>query len=725
MKFFVRWILQKFYNVKVEGLENLKEAGDRVLIVANHLSFLDAVLLAAFLPEKPIFAVNTFIAKVWWIKPFLSLVRAFPVDPTNPLATKALIAEMKKGGQCVIFPEGRITVTGALMKIYEGPGMIADKAGAKIVPVRFDGAQYTPFSRLRGKVRMRLFPDITIRILKPRVFDVPADICGRARRRVMGKKLYDLMTGMMFQSSDCKKTLFQGLLDARAIHGGGHKIAVDITRKPMGYNQIICRSFILGSHLAKSTESGEYVGMLLPNMTGTITAFFALQAFGRIPAMLNYSTGAKNAVDACRTAKLKTVLTSRRFIEVGKLQSVADGIEKAGIRLLYLEDVVKRISPLAKVKGFLVSMWPQAYYNRISTRNPEDAAVLLFTSGSEGTPKGVVLSHLNIQSNYFQLSACIDFGPKDKVFNVLPIFHSFGLTAGTLLPLFSGIQVFFYPSPLHYRVIPELVYDTNTTILFGTDTFLSGYAKFAHPYDFYSLRYVFAGAEKLKEETSRLYAEKYGIRIFEGYGTTETSPVLAMNTPIQHKSGTVGRLMPGIEYRLDNVPGVKEGGRLFVRGPNVMKGYLLFGDPGVLVPLQDGWYDTGDIVSFDDDGHITIKGRAKRFAKIAGEMVSLTAAETIASEACPGHHHAVVSIPDQKKGEALVLVTDCAQMQVADMLRQARDTGVSELMVPRKIKQVDSLPVLGTGKTDYVALQKLVNESSIPVIPTKVGISRK
>ena len=707
MKSFIRWILQKLYNVKVEGLENLKEAGDRVLIVANHLSFLDAVLLAVFLPEKPIFAINTFIARVWWIRPFLSLVRVFPVDPTNPMATKALIAEMKKGGQCVIFPEGRITVTGSLMKIYEGPGMIADKSGAKVVPVRFDGAQYTPFSRLKGKVRTRLFPDITIRILKPRDFDVPANICGRVRRREMGKKLYDVMKEMMFQSSDCKKTLFQGLLDARAIHGGGHKVVVDIERKPMGYNQLICRSFILGSHLAESTKSGEYVGLLLPNMSGTIVAFFALQAFGRVPAMLNYSTGAKNAVTACRTAKVKTVLTSSRFIKVGKLQSVVDEIEKAGMRLVYLEDIVKRISPLAKVKGFLFSLWPQAYYNRISKHNPEEAAVLLFTSGSEGTPKGVVLSHLNIQSNYFQLSACIDFGPKDKVFNVLPIFHSFGLTAGTILPLFSGIQVFFYPSPLHYRVIPELVYDTNTTILFGTDTFLSGYARFAHPYDFYSLRYVFAGAEKLKEETSRLYAEKYGIRIFEGYGTTETSPVLAMNTPLQHKSGTVGRLMPGIKYRLDNVPGVKEGGRLFVRGPNIMKGYLLCDDPGVLVPPKDGWYDTGDIVSFDDDGYITIKGRAKRFAKIAGEMVSLTAAEDIASATRPDYHHAVVSIPDKKKGEALVLVTDCAQMQVEDMLRQARDTGVSELMVPRKIKHVDSLPVLGTGKTDYVALQNL------------------
>jgi acyl-[acyl-carrier-protein]-phospholipid O-acyltransferase/long-chain-fatty-acid--[acyl-carrier-protein] ligase len=705
-----RYILQKLYKVRIEGLEHLAEAGDRALIVANHQSFLDAALLAAFLPEKPLFAVNTFIARQWWMKPFLSLAKTFPLDPTNPLATKALIAELKKGAHCVIFPEGRITVTGSLMKIYEGPGMIADKAGAKVVPVRLDGAQYTPFSRLRGKVRIRLFPEIVIRIMKPRDFNLPEDIHGRARRALMGRKLYDIMTDMLFESSDYRKTLFQGLLDARAIHGGRHKVAIDIARKPLGYDQIIRKSFVLGGHIAKMTAPGEYVGLLLPNMTGTIAAFFALQAFGRVPAMLNFSVGAKNAVSACQTAKLKTVLTSRRFIDTGKLQPMADEIERAGIRLVYLEDMAKQIGLAARIKGFAASFWPQAYYNHIGNRNPDEAAVVLFTSGSEGAPKGVVLSHTNIQSNRFQLSARVDFGPTDRIFNALPVFHSFGLTAGTILPLLSGIQVFFYPSPLHYRIVPELVYDTNATIMFGTDTFLSGYARFAHPYDFYSLRYVFAGAEKLKEETRRLYAEKYGVRIFEGYGATETSPVLSTNTPMQYKSGTVGRLMPGITHRLDSVPGVEDGGRLSVRGPNVMKGYLLPDDPGVLVPPKDGWYDTGDIVSFDGDGHITIKGRAKRFAKIAGEMVSLTVAEALASAAYPGHHHAVISVADPKKGEALILVTNCAEAQAEDLLKTARTQGMSELTVPRKIKIVSNIPVLGTGKTDYVSLQKMVNE---------------
>ncbi len=276
------------------------------------------------------------------------------------------------------------------------------------------------------------------------------------------------------------------------------------------------------------------------------------------------------------------------------------------------------------------------------------------------------------------------------------------------MPLLSGIEVFFYPSPLHYRIVPELVYDTNSTIVFGTDTFLAGYARFAHPYDFYAVRYIFAGAEKLKDETRRIYAEKYGVRVLEGYGATETSPVLTTNTPMQNKAGTVGRLLPGIEYRTEDVPGIDEGGRLFVKGPNIMKGYLLSDKPGKLQPLEDGWYDTGDIIAFDDEGYVMIKGRAKRFAKIAGEMVSLTAAESLVAATYPGFAHAVLGIPDKKKGEALLLITECTDADPSEIVKYAKKRGASELTVPRQIKVVDKIPVLGTGKTDYVTLQDMV-----------------
>ena len=341
--------------------------------------------------------------------------------------------------------------------------------------------------------------------------------------------------------------------------------------------------------------------------------------------------------------------------------------------------------------------------------------MILFTSGSEGTPKGVVLSHANILANCNQLAARVAFSGRDVVFNALPVFHSFGLTGGLLLPLLNGIKVFLYPSPLHYRIVPEMVYDTNATILFGTDTFLAGYARVAAAYDFYSVRYLFAGAERVKDETRRVWMEKFGIRILEGYGATETAPVLAVNTPMHCKSGTVGRLLPGIEHRLEPVPGIAEGGRLVVRGPNVMLGYLRTERPGQLEPPAEGWYDTGDIVVIDELGYVRIVGRAKRFAKIGGEMVSLGTVENGAATLWPESQHAVVAIPDERKGEQLVLITTRADAGRAELLGHFRGLGLAELLVPRTILTVERVPLLGSGKTDYGAAQRLAEASAAGV----------
>ncbi|MFM6854675.1 MAG: AMP-binding protein, partial [Sphingopyxis sp.] len=293
------------------------------------------------------------------------------------------------------------------------------------------------------------------------------------------------------------------------------------------------------------------------------------------------------------------------------------------------------------------------------------------------------------------------------VLNALPVFHSFGLTGGTLLPLFNGIRTLFYPSPLHYRIVPALAYDANATILFGTDTFLSGYARMAHSYDFYSLRHIFAGAEKVRDETRRIYAEKFGLRIMEGYGATECAPVIAVNTPMHFQAGTVGRLLPNIDARVEDVPGIADGGRLFVRGPNVMAGYFLADNPGTLHPPQGGWHDTGDIVTMDEAGFITIRGRAKRFAKIGGEMVSLPAVEGYAANVWPMAQHAVVTKPDAKKGEQLVLFTTALGAGANALQEWGRANGIAELAIPRDIRVVDALPVLGTGKLDYVALTQM------------------
>jgi len=518
------------------------------------------------------------------------------------------------------------------------------------------------------------------------------------------------MVQSMFATAPIDTTLFDALLEAKRYHGRGHVIADDLDQKPMTYGGLITASYALGSVLAARTRPGERVGVLLPTSRGALVTFFALQAVQRVPAMLNFSTGTASLQAACRAAEIAIVLTSRRFVEKAKLEPLVTAL--TGVTtVVYLEDLRPEIGLGAKLRG----MWGSVVARgRTDAARAAEPAVVLFTSGSEGTPKGVVLSHRNLLANRHQLAAVVDINRTDVVLNALPVFHSFGLTGGLLLPLLNGVRTFLYPSPLHYRTVPELAYGLNATILFGTDTFLAGYARVADTYDFYSVRYVFAGAERVKPETRRVWFEKFGIRILEGYGATETAPAIAVNTPMHFRAGTVGRLLPGITQRLEPVEGIAGGGRLFVHGPNVMLGYLRAEAPGVLQPPDGGWYDTGDIVEFDAEGFVTIKGRAKRFAKIAGEMVPLGTVEELAGRVWPQAAHAVVAVPDAKRGEQLVLVTEQRDAARATLAAAAREGGLPEIFVPRSIVTVDALPILGTGKIDYVSAARLAADP-IPV----------
>lgn len=706
-KALIRGVLQLLYRVEVSGAENMPQPGQPAVVVVNHVSFLDGLLLAAFLPGKPTFAVHTRIAKAWWVKPLLPLFDAFPVDPTNPLSAKAMVKAVREGRTLVIFPEGRITVTGALMKIFDGPGMVADRADAPIVPVRIDGAQFTPFSRLRGKIRLRTFPKIRLTVLPPRRFSIEGKMSARDRRAIAGRRLYDEMSDMIFATSTTDTTLFEALLEARHIHGGKALVLEDVKREPMSYSRLIVGSLALGRPLARAARQGEAVGVLLPNVSGVVATIFALQATGRVPAMLNYTVGLANLKAACAAAEISTVVTARAFVTQAKLGDLIAGLEAEGVRVLWLEDIGAEIGLAAKLRAMIAARFA-GHIHRRHRISADDPAVILFTSGSEGLPKGVVLTHRNLLSNCRQLAARIDFNSADTVLNALPVFHSFGLTGGTLLPIFHGVRTLLYPSPLHYRIVPALAYDANATILFGTDTFLSGYARMAHGYDFYSLRYIFAGAERVRDETRKTYAEKFGLRILEGYGATEAGPVIAVNTPMHFRAGSVGRLLPGIEAKLDAVPGIDEGGRLSIRGPNIMAGYMKADAPGVLQPPEGGWHDTGDIVIIDDQGFVTIKGRAKRFAKIGGEMVSLPAVEGYAAAVWPGAMHAVVTRPDPRKGEQLVLFTTQADAKASALQEWGKANGVTELSIPRDIRVLETLPVLGTGKLDYVSLAAMV-----------------
>jgi acyl-[acyl-carrier-protein]-phospholipid O-acyltransferase/long-chain-fatty-acid--[acyl-carrier-protein] ligase len=569
--------------------------------------------------------------------------------------------------------------------------------------VRIEGAEFSPFSRLGGKVRQRWFPKIRIRILPAERLAAPEGVVGRRRRAALRRALADAMVRSSFATAPIDTTLPDALLEARRIHGGSHPIADDLEFSPLTYDRLVTGCVALGRRLAARTSPGERVGVLLPTSRASVVTFFGLLFHGRVPAMLNFSVGAASAEAACAAAEIRLIVTAHRFVEKAKLEPLVAALSRKAT-IVYLEDVRQEIGLFARLGAMLKA---RRLKPRPQPERANDPAVVLFTSGSEGTPKGVVLSHRNLLANRHQLASVVDITPRDIVLNALPVFHSFGLTGGLLLPLLSGVRTFLYPSPLHYRTVPELAYGLNATILFGTDTFLAGYARVADNYDFYSCRYVFAGAERVKPETRRTWFDKFGIRILEGYGATETAPAIAVNTPMHFRAGTVGRFLPGLEHRLDAVPGIADGARLVVRGPNVMLGYLKAERPGVLVPPDGGWYDTGDIVAIDADGFVTIKGRAKRFAKVAGEMVPLGAVEEFVGKVWPEAGHAVVAIPDEKRGEQVVLVTDFDAAARAALLAAAREAGVPEMFVPRAIVKVDRLPILGTGKIDYVTAAKL------------------
>lgn len=701
LKLILRGACRLLFRIEIRGDANLPASG-KLLVVANHESLLDGLLLGLFLPFEATFVVHTTVLKNPWFKLILSLVPHLAVDPTSPLAMKKVIRLLDDGKPVVIFPEGRLTLTGSLMKVYDGPGFVAAKTGATILPVRLDGPARSFFSRLSGNYPRKLFPKISISMLPTTSVLMPEAPSAKLRRRLAGEAMRKIMQEMLFRTS-ATQTLFSAFLDAVEIHGRKTLLIEDMRQVEESYGNLLKTSLALGRLSTKISHAGEAVGVLMPNVASTVCLIFGMNAMHRIPAMLNYTAGAAGIQNACIAAEVRVILTSRAFITNAKLEETINALQNLSV--VYLEDL--RLEFNLRDKLWLMGYATHFPRRVMHKRNPEDAAVILFTSGSEGKPKGVVHSNRSILSNIAQIRAVIDFSPDDKFMICLPLFHAFGFTCGAIMPMVTGSKLFLYPSPLHYRVIPEVIYDRGCTVLFGTSTFLGNYAKFAHPYDFYKLRYVVAGAEKLNEEVRKTWMEKFGIRILEGYGATECAPVLAVNTPMTNRAGSVGPLLPGLEAKLEPVPGIERGGLLKVRGANVMLGYHLFDAPGNIQPPEDGWYSTGDIVEIDAEGYVFIKGRVKRFAKVAGEMVSLETVEQIAAKASPEAAHASCSITDAQRGESLILFTTNKALNRANLQEAAKQLGAPEIAIPRIIVPIDALPLLGTGKTDYLAIKAM------------------
>lgn len=713
MKTLLRFLLRLCFGFRAFNTAALRTPGP-VLLVPNHVSWLDWLFLAALLDDDWKFVTSSTTAQASVFHRLAMLNRrTFPVNTTSPYAVREMAEHLERGGRLVLFAEGRISTTGGLMKLFDGTGFLIRKTNATVITCYLRGANRLRWVRHTGWTKW--FPRVTAHFSAPLAAPAFAELSATAARTKLTGWLRDQLVLQQFTT----ETAFGAPSVLAAIAETAAAIpsrvaCEDATFSSLTYRRLMVRADALASawptHLSSSSSSNsptpaERVGVLLPNVNALPVTLLSLWAAEKIPALLNFSTGSATMLACAQLAGLTHIVTSREFLTRAKLDVAP--LTAAGLRLVYLEDVRPTISRFAKLSALVRhTLAPGARFRRSPLR-PTDTAVILFTSGSEGTPKGVELTHGNLLTNIRQASVVMDVTDADRFFNALPTFHSFGLTGGTLFPLVRGCYTFLYPTPLHYRVVPALVYDRNCTVLMGTNTFLNGYARKAHAYDFNTVRYLVAGAEKLAPATFDTWAKKFGIRILEGYGATECSPIVSLNTRMESFVGTAGRLLPGIDARLEPVEGVAEGGRLFVRGPNIMKGYLN-ADAHARFLACDGWYDTGDIAQIDADGFVRLLGRLKRFAKVSGEMVSLTAVEDALAGAFPQFgprcQVAVVAVPDDDKGEKLLAATNEPRLTLADLRAAVRAKGLPNLAAPRELRVVAAIPKLGTGKTDHRAL---------------------
>lgn len=707
MIWFLRLFLRLCFRFRAYNEEVLSATGP-VLLLANHVSWFDWLLLGVCLEDDWRFATSSDTAQIsWFHRKLMANRRTFPVENNSPFAVRRMAEYLQGGGRLVLFPEGRLSQTGSLMKLFDGTGFLVYKTRAKVITAFLRNANRLPLSP--HQCWKQWFPRVSTHFSPVRKPERREGESTTAARYRITDWLRDLMVRQQFdvEMEFGPQTIPQAIVESARARPS-QVILQDMTMKQTNYARLILGANLLAEQWRELLPStAQRVGVLLPNVAAMPVTLISLWAADRIPANLNYTTGTQVMLTCCELAGIKQIITSRAFLERFKLDPTP--LIEAGIELLYLEEVRLRISGWRKLTAAIVSKLMPLTLG--GSQQANDTAVILFTSGSEGVPKGVELSHRNILANIRQMCSLADLTDRDRFFNALPLFHSFGLTVGLLLPLVQGAFTFLFPSPLRYRAVPTALYDLNATVFFATNTFLAGYARKAHPYDFRSIRYLFAAAEKLQDSTVRTWAGKFGVRVLEGYGATECSPCVAVNTPMRPRMGSAGEILPAIEWRLDKVEGVDEGGRLFVKGPNIMKGYLNE-DANAKFQALDGWYDTGDIASVEDGKYVHILGRLKRFAKISGEMVSLTAVEEALDGAFPQYEMrfaiAVIAIPDPDKGERLIAVSNEPRLTLEEVRAAIKAKGLPNLSVPREVRSVREIPKLGTGKINHRQLAKVV-----------------
>ncbi|MBV9075510.1 MAG: AMP-binding protein [Acidobacteria bacterium] len=719
----VLWLLTHvFYRVRVIGRENLPtESG--ALLVCNHMSFVDAVMILAAARRPIRFLIFQDIYELPMVRPWMKMLRAIPISseqrPRDLIRSLREATEAIRGGELVcIFAEGQITRTGQMLPFRRGMERIMKGVDAPIVPVNLHGLWGSIFSFEGGRFlwkRPRRIPyPVTVSFGQP----LPGD----SSPFVVRQAVQELGTEAFLRDRKSAASLDHTFVRT-ARRYRRHFFMADSRAAKLSFGAALTRSIFLARRLAPRWHHEEMVGVLIPPSGGGALVNFAALLLGRVPVNLNY-TASSEVIDSCaRQCGLKTVVTSRTFLErFPNLKIPGEAI--------ILEDLAANPGVTEKIASLFISMLPFSLLKkalRASQRSVDDLATVIFSSGSTGDPKGVMLTHYNIASNVQQVMQVFRLDSDDKLLGILPFFHSFGFTIGLLLPALTGVGVVFHANPLDATTISELVSKYRVTVLIATPTFLQAYIRRCSPEHFGSLKYVLAGAEKLADRVANAFEDTFGLRPLEGYGTTECSPVIAVNGPgfrapgfrqVAAKRGRVGHPLPGVSVRIVD-PGTGTSlnadrpGLLHVKGPNVMKGYLSKPEKTAEV-LRDGWYITGDIVSMEADGFLTITDRLTRFSKIGGEMVPHIRIEDKLQELAESteQNFVVTAVEDEKKGERLLVLHTLSEDKLKEVLDKLSASELPALWKPRpnSFFRVEALPYLGTGKLDLRAVKQRAAE---------------
>ncbi len=707
------------YRVCPFGLEHLPKTGG-ALICPNHITWVDAVVLQLASPRPIRFLVFEGIYKIPWLNPIFRLVGAIPIHPRKARSAIEGAAEGARRGELVcIFPEGELTRTGVLLRLKRGFEIIAREAGVPVIPVFLDQLWGSIFSfekkryftkwpkRIPYRVTVAfgepiLPKEATTALLRERLLDL-GEFCFQ-RRPILQRHL----------APSCVYGLKKGFDKTALIDGMDGSI---LTR-----GKLLAAAIALSRHLKKNHKE-KRLGIVLPPGKGAFVANLAVLFAGKIPVNLNFTAGTQAISSSIRRGGVQTVLTAKAFVaklpnfpwpgEVVHIDKLLPKLKTDIVRWF----LVARLMPSPLLCGLL----------GLQKRGGREEAVLLFTSGSSGEPKGVVLSHKNVLGNVAQFGQMLDLDSSDILLASLPLFHSFGCTVCLWYPIIEGLRVVTFPNPLDVSKNAELIEKHKVTLLLATPGFLRGYLKRAKPEQLRTLKLTITGAEKLPRELATEFENKFGKTIHEGYGLTETSPVASVNLPdpLRHspedsvqeanRPGSVGRILPGMTARIKDPEtgralSLHETGLLFLKGPNIFEEYL--DDPARTAEVLDneGWFMTGDLARFDEDGFLFIEGRLSRFSKIAGEMVPHETVEAAIVKAFGNHNDetrsfAIVSVPEETKGEALVLLTTL-EVDRETLRIKLSEAGLPNLWIPRLIKKIDRIPLLGSGKLDLSACKR-------------------